>query len=65
MTNFWFLHQVEDLLATMKQAFECAFAENAKHHVVCELCPMHQMHKLCQEIDGKETYSFPHYLMFW
>ncbi|ELT93344.1 hypothetical protein CAPTEDRAFT_212886 [Capitella teleta] len=52
-------------MQTLKQAFQTAFQNTAapvcsaavssalnKSHVVCELCPMHQLHKLCLEIDN-------------
>ena len=40
-------------MLTLKQAFHSAFQQTSKHHVVCELCPMHQLHKLCQQVEGK------------
>jgi hypothetical protein len=46
--------QVEELMLTLKQAFQSAFQQSSdKDHVICELCPMHQMHKLCQQLESK------------
>ena len=39
-------------MLTLKQAFHSAFQQTSKNHIVCELCPMHQLHKLCQQIEG-------------
>ncbi|XP_064636063.1 TBC1 domain family member 1-like isoform X2 [Lineus longissimus] len=43
---------VEEIMQALKQAFNAAFNKCAKNHVVCVLCPMHQLNKLCQEIEG-------------
>ena len=40
-------------MQSLKAAFHAAFQQNAKNYVVCELCPMHQLHKLCLEIDSE------------
>lgn len=42
---------VEEVMLTLKQAFHSAFEQSGKNLVVCELCPMHQLHKLCHDID--------------
>ena len=47
------IFQVEEIMLTLKQAFHSAFQQTSKHHIVCELCPMHQLHKLCQQIEGR------------
>ena len=47
--------QVEEIMQALQQAFHSAFQQSVKNHIVCELCPMHQLHKLCQEIEGKFT----------
>ena len=39
-------------MLTLKQAFHSAFQQTSKSHIVCELCPIHQLHKLCQQIEG-------------
>ena len=43
------LFQVEDIMQTLKLAFDAAFVMSAKTHL-CELCPMHQLQKVCEEI---------------
>lgn len=43
--------KVEEVMLTLKQAFHSAFEQSGKNLVVCELCPMHQLHKLCHDID--------------
>lgn len=45
--------QVEEVLQALRLAFETAFQENTKNQVVCEDCPMHQYHKLCQQLEGE------------
>ena len=45
--------QVEEIMQALQQAFHSAFQQSVKNHIVCELCPMHQLHKLCQEIEGE------------
>lgn len=41
-------------MLTLKQAFSTAAAlQNAKTQVkLCEACPMHALHKLCERIEG-------------
>ena len=41
--------QVEDIMQTLKLAFEAAFQHSSKAHL-CELCPMHQLKKVAEEI---------------
>ncbi|XP_077014546.1 TBC1 domain family member 4 isoform X2 [Tamandua tetradactyla] len=45
---------VEEVMLTLKQAFSTAAAlQNAKTPVkLCEACPMHSLHKLCERIEG-------------
>ncbi|XP_068123961.1 TBC1 domain family member 4 isoform X2 [Hyperolius riggenbachi] len=45
---------VEEIMLTLKQAFSTAAAlQNAKTQVkLCEACPMHALHKLCERIEG-------------
>ena len=50
--------QVEEVLQALRLAFETAFQENSRQLVVCEACPMHQYHKLCQEVEGKNSFLF-------
>lgn len=51
--------QVEEIMLTLKRAFQSAFQQNSsKGLVVCELCPMHQYHKLCQQLDSKLIEKF-------
>uniref|UniRef100_A0A8C6XUM4 TBC1 domain family member 4 n=1 Tax=Naja naja TaxID=35670 RepID=A0A8C6XUM4_NAJNA len=46
--------QVDEIMLTLKQAFSTAAAlQNAKTQVkLCEACPMHSLHKLCERIEG-------------
>ncbi|KAM5180104.1 TBC1 domain family member 4 isoform 2-T3 [Mantella aurantiaca] len=45
---------VDEIMLTLKQAFSTAAAlQNAKTQVkLCEACPMHALHKLCERIEG-------------
>ncbi|XP_028846575.1 TBC1 domain family member 4 isoform X1 [Denticeps clupeoides] len=45
---------VDEVMLTMKQAFSAAAAlQSAKNQVkLCEACPMHDLHKLCERIEG-------------
>uniref|UniRef100_A0A8C5RXN7 TBC1 domain family member 4 n=1 Tax=Laticauda laticaudata TaxID=8630 RepID=A0A8C5RXN7_LATLA len=46
--------RVDEIMLTLKQAFSTAAAlQNAKTQVkLCEACPMHSLHKLCERIEG-------------
>ena len=39
-------------MQTLKQAFLAAYQQTTKNHT-CEMCPMHQLHRLCEDIDSK------------
>uniref|UniRef100_A0A8C7SRA4 TBC1 domain family member 4 n=1 Tax=Oncorhynchus mykiss TaxID=8022 RepID=A0A8C7SRA4_ONCMY len=45
---------VDEVMLTLKQAFSTAAAlQSAKTQVkLCEACPMHDLHKLCERIEG-------------
>ncbi|OCT92656.1 TBC1 domain family member 4 isoform X2 [Xenopus laevis] len=45
---------VEEVMLTLKQAFSTAAAlQSAKTQIkLCEACPMHALHKLCERIEG-------------
>uniref|UniRef100_A0A669P286 TBC1 domain family member 4 n=1 Tax=Phasianus colchicus TaxID=9054 RepID=A0A669P286_PHACC len=45
---------VDEVMLTLKQAFSTAAAlQSAKTQVkLCEACPMHSLHKLCERIEG-------------
>ncbi|XP_077983763.1 TBC1 domain family member 1-like isoform X2 [Glandiceps talaboti] len=43
---------VDEILLTLRQAFHSALQTS---HVICETCPMHQLHKLCLEIEGQSS----------
>ncbi|XP_043547324.1 TBC1 domain family member 4 isoform X2 [Chiloscyllium plagiosum] len=45
---------VDEVMLTLKQAFSTAAAlQNAKTQIkLCEACPMHYLHKLCERIEG-------------
>jgi len=44
-------------MLTLKQAFTTAAAmQSSKNQIkLCEACPMHDLHKLCERIEGKAT----------
>lgn len=46
--------QVDEVMLTLKQAFTTAAALQSSHTQVqlCEACPMHDLHKLCERIEG-------------
>lgn len=46
--------QVDEVMLTMKQAFSTAAAlQSSKNQIkLCEACPMHDLHKLCERIEG-------------
>ncbi|XP_070552767.1 TBC1 domain family member 1-like isoform X2 [Ptychodera flava] len=43
---------VDEILLTLRQAFHSALQTS---HVICETCPMHQLHKLCLELEGQSV----------
>ncbi|XP_014681573.1 PREDICTED: TBC1 domain family member 1-like [Priapulus caudatus] len=43
---------VDEIMATLKQAFTCAYQTKPAKYTVCEQCPMQQFHKLCVEMEG-------------
>ncbi|XP_057191787.1 TBC1 domain family member 4 isoform X3 [Triplophysa rosa] len=45
---------VDEVMLTMKQAFSTAAAlQSSKNQIkLCEACPMHDLHKLCERIEG-------------
>lgn len=47
--------QVDEVMLTLKQAFTTAAAlqSNKTQIQLCEACPMHDLHKLCERIEGK------------
>lgn len=49
-----FFLQVDEVMLTLKQAFSTAAAlQSAKTQIkLCEACPMHSLHKLCERIEG-------------
>lgn len=52
-TNFPFF-QVDEIMMSVKSAFKSAFEQNKLHmNQICTMCPLHQLQKLCQEINGK------------
>uniref|UniRef100_A0A8C1SMP6 TBC1 domain family member 4 n=1 Tax=Cyprinus carpio TaxID=7962 RepID=A0A8C1SMP6_CYPCA len=48
---------VDEVMLTMKQAFTTAAAlQSSKNQIkLCEACPMHDLHKLCERIEGTAT----------
>ncbi|MEQ2165655.1 TBC1 domain member 4 [Goodea atripinnis] len=46
---------VDEVMLTLKQAFSTAAAlqSNKTPVQLCEACPMHDLHKLCERIEGK------------
>lgn len=53
------LLQVDEIMLTLKQAFSvAALHQNAKtQSQQCDSCPMQQLHKLCERIEGKNLSS--------
>ena len=53
--------QVDEVMLTLKQAFTTAAAlqSNKTQIQLCEACPMHDLHKLCERIEGKATETQP------
>lgn len=49
-----FVRQVDEVMLTLKQAFSTAAAlqSNKTEIQLCEACPMHDLHKLCERIEG-------------
>lgn len=49
--------QVDEVMLTLKQAFTTAAAlQSSKNQIkLCEACPMHDLHKLCERIEGTAT----------
>lgn len=48
--------QVDEIMLTLKQAFSvAALQQNAKtQSQQCDSCPMQQLHKLCERIEGRK-----------
>lgn len=48
------VRQVDEVMLTLKQAFSTAAAlqSNKTEIQLCEACPMHDLHKLCERIEG-------------
>lgn len=48
------VRQVDEVMLTLKQAFATAAAlqTNKTEVQLCEACPMHDLHKLCERIEG-------------
>lgn len=49
--------QVDEVMLTLKQAFSTAatLQSNKTPIQLCEACPMHDLHKLCERIEGQST----------
>lgn len=49
------VRQVDEVMLTLKQAFTTAAAlqSNKTPIQLCEACPMHDLHKLCERIEGE------------
>lgn len=52
------LLQVDEIMLTLKQAFTvAALQQNQKtQSQQCDRCPMQQLHRLCERIEGSEKY---------
>lgn len=59
---FLFMYQVDEVMLTLKQAFSTAAAlqSNKTPVQLCEACPMHDLHKLCERIEGEPPRSEQH-----
>lgn len=60
-TVFDCARQVDEVMLTLKQAFTTAAAlqSNKTEIQLCEACPMHDLHKLCERIEG-ESHNLGH-----
>ena len=47
-----FLSQVDDIMGAMKTAFTEALQASA-NSTLCETCPIQNLHKLCNNLEGK------------
>uniref|UniRef100_A0A7N6C0C3 TBC1 domain family member 4 n=1 Tax=Anabas testudineus TaxID=64144 RepID=A0A7N6C0C3_ANATE len=56
--------QVDEVMLTLKQAFTTAAAlqSNKTEIQLCEACPMHDLHKLCERIEGKAKLAIQKFL---
>eukprot|EP00106_Octopus_bimaculoides_P017207 XP_014784649.1 PREDICTED: TBC1 domain family member 4-like [Octopus bimaculoides] len=51
-----FVSQVEEILMSVKSAFKSAYEQNKLQlNQICTMCPLHQLQKLCQEINVLST----------
>lgn len=50
-----FCGQVDEIMLTLKQAFSVAASEKSSRtpNLQCESCPMQQLHRLCDRIEGQ------------
>uniref|UniRef100_A0A665VEG2 TBC1 domain family member 4 n=1 Tax=Echeneis naucrates TaxID=173247 RepID=A0A665VEG2_ECHNA len=55
---------VDEVMLTLKQAFStAAVLQSSKTQIqLCEACPMHDLHKLCERIEGKAKLAIQKYL---
>lgn len=58
LTGCW-LRQVNEIMTTMQTAFMCAYQKSATQHQACNMCPLHQLHRLCQEVTSKSVCLSP------
>ncbi|XP_033744156.1 TBC1 domain family member 4-like [Pecten maximus] len=41
---------VDEIMAVLRSAFQSAYEQNRQQ--ICQMCPLHQLHRLCQEINN-------------
>lgn len=58
------LCQVDEVMLTLKQAFSTAAVLQSNKTLIqlCENCPMHKLHKLCERIEGESTSSLDSFM---
>ncbi|CAC5381861.1 TBC1 domain family member 4,TBC1 domain family member 1 [Mytilus coruscus] len=45
----------DEIMSVLRSAFQCAFEQT--HKQICIMCPLHQLHKLCQELNGLSSHN--------
>ncbi|VDI06716.1 TBC1 domain family member 4 [Mytilus galloprovincialis] len=45
----------DEIMSVLRSAFQCAYEQT--HKQICIMCPLHQLHKLCQELNGLSSHN--------
>ena len=54
----FFSVQVDKIMKSLRQAFNSAW-QAVGSTAACENCPLHKLHRLCQELEGIVIFSHP------